>query len=221
MKRAPHTGIDTYRLVLTIALSLCMVVWTGCAEDDDDEDFQYPDMMTELAEAFTNSSGNVSRILFDSGTEYTPAHNISTNVKDTLFRCVCSYVYDKGSKKINVYNIEGILSAIPRPTDPADEHPTDEVKLLSHWRSQRYLNAYISYKTTDKDKHGFGFSEDEVKHYEDGHTATFVTLLHKRPANDSESYTKRIYVSLPLYYYQGKTDTVHLNISGTDISAIP
>ena len=47
MKRAPHTGIDTYRLVLTIALSLCMVVWTGCAEDDDDEDFQYPDMMTE------------------------------------------------------------------------------------------------------------------------------------------------------------------------------
>ena len=156
-----------------------------------------------------------------SGTEYTPAHNISTNVKDTLFRCVCSYVYDKGSKKINVYNIEGILSAIPRPTDPADEHPTDEVKLLSHWRSQRYLNAYISYKTTDKDKHGFGFSEDEVKHYEDGRTATFVTLLHKRPANDSESYTKRIYVSLPLYYYQGKTDTVHLNISGTDISAIP
>ena len=60
-----------------------------------------------------------------------------------------------------------------------------------------------------------------MKHYEDGRTATFVTLLHKRPANDSESYTKRIYVSLPLYYYQGKTDTVHLNISGTDISAIP
>ena len=81
------------------------------------------------------------------------------------------------------------------------------------WESSRYINAHIGFKTTDKGAHIFSFCEDEIVTSSDGTKTAYVSLYHKRPADDPESYTKHTYISFPKYYYEGKADKVVLLIN--------
>ena len=102
-------------------------------------------------------------------------------------------------------------SSFPKPYDSFESHESAPVKVISRWETERYINAYISYKTTDKGDHHFSFCEESITTDSKGLTTAHVSMIHKRPDNDDESYTKRLYVSFPKYYYDGKTDKVELN----------
>ena len=187
---------------------------------DDDSSGSYPSMKTELVEAYTGSDKNVKSIQFDDGRSYDLSQSISSSTADTLMRCVCSYTYKEDTHHLTVYSLGVVCSNYPTVSDSIPAGQAGNYKLISSWCSSRYINAYISYQTTDQGTHRFYFIEDSLKTYPDGSRTSFVSLFHEQPPKDPESYTKKIYVSLPTYYYQNKADTVHLCIGGKIVTAL-
>ncbi len=187
------------------------VVVMGCSDDDD---YRFPPMHTELAEVRIDGAKNVSEVVLDDGRIYSADRKISSNVADTTLRCLCSYsIDDSGSQEsFKIYSISTVVSSLPRPYSSYQNHDSDPVDLLSQWESARYINAFIGYKTTDNGNHLFSFCEDSIVPAADGKLTAYVSLHHSRPSADAESYTKRIYVSFPKYYYEGKTEKVVLTI---------
>ena len=191
---------------------------TSCS--DDDTSGSYPSMKTELAEAFTGSDKTVKSIQFDDGRSYNLSQSISSSTADTLLRCICSYTYNEDTHHLTVYSLGVVTSNYPTVSDSISTGQPGNYKLISSWCSSRYINAYISYQTTDQGKHSFYFVEDSLKAYPDGSRTAYVSFFHEQPPKDPESYTKKIYVSLPTYYYQSKADTVHLSIGGKVVTAL-
>ncbi len=190
---------------------LLPILLSCCSEDDN----TYPSLHTELAEVYTGSDKNVKNIVFDDGRSYDADRVISSSVADTLLRCVCSYSIDDSynPESFKTYSLSTIPSSFPTAYDSFKSHSSVPVKVLGLWETKRYINAYISYKTTDKGKHTFSFSEDSIVSSIDGVKTAFVSLHHENPNNDPESYTQHIYISFPKYYYEGKTDKVELTIN--------
>ena len=188
---------------------------------DDDSSSSYPSMKTELVEAFTGSDKAVKSIQFDDGRSYKLSQAISSSTADTLLRCICSYTYDEDTHQLTVYSLGVVTSNNPTAADSKTASVSGNYKLISSWCSSRYINAYISYQTTNQRTHRFYFVEDSLKTNTDGSRTSFVSLFHEQPQEDPESYTQKIYVSLPTYYYQDKADTVHLFIGGKVLTAQP
>jgi len=183
----------------------------GCSDDDETI---YPSLRTELADVKTGSDKTVTTLTFDDGRIYHADRQIKSSSADTTLRCLCSYSIDddNSAESFKVYSITIVPSSYPKPLSYFKGKRNSPVKLLSLWESARYINAYISYKTTDKGKHSFSFCEDKIELNEDGRLTAFVSLFHERPSDDAESYTKRLYVSLPKYYYNDKAEFVVLRV---------
>lgn len=191
----------------------------SCSDDEDTG--SYPSVRTELLEAVTGSDKNVMELRLDDGTIYHVTQSISTNTADTIYRCVCSYAYDEKKEKLSVYTLYGIPSS---PPILADSVPTDQpadYKLISSWITERYVNAYLSYQTTSQGAHRFYFIEDSISKRPGRKQAAYVRLYHERPPDDPGSYSQKQYVSFPSYYYHGRIDTVHVEIGGKTITALP
>ena len=175
------------------AFCLCLVV--GCSDDDGSD---YPSLITDLVVAETNASKKVAKVTLDNGHSFdVEAQGISTEVADTTFRCVASYTLTGG--KMEVRNIAQVFSVLPVPGDSLltakdgtrkfDTLPRDPMNVVSMWKSGGYINMLLGLMTTGKGTHGFAFSEDSVGHY---------SLVHLRPTEDAESYTEKVYMSMPI-----------------------
>ncbi len=191
-------------------LSIAGIMSVYSCADDDDEGATYPSLHTELAEVYTGSDKNVKTIVFDDGTTYSVSQVISSTTADTVFRCLCSYNIDdnNSAESFKIYQIGSVPSSFPKSYDSFKSHESAPHKVISQWETDRYINAYISYKTTDNGEHHFSFCEDGITTDSEGHTTAHVSMIHTQPENDYESYSKRIYVSFPKYFYEGKTDKV-------------
>ena len=184
----------------------------GCSDDDVQS---YPSLHTELAEVYTGADKNVTSIKLDDGRVYMADRQIRSGVADTTYRCLCSYTLDDewNPESFRLYNVTTVFSSYPRARSSYKEYFNEPVKVFSMWESSRYINAHIGFKTTDKGAHIFSFCEDEIVTSSDGTKTAYVSLYHKRPADDPESYTKHTYISFPKYYYEGKADKVVLLIN--------
>ena len=202
-------------------LPILLLILTTAASCSDDEGGHYPSLQTELVEAFTDANKNVKEIRLDNGVTFQVTQTISTNTADTLLRCVCSYAYDENAKKLDVYTISHIASALPITADTIDRSQSADYKLISSWATKRYINAYLSFQTTSQGTHRFLFLQDSIKTWDDGKKSVFVSLYHDRPAHDPESYTQKVYVSLPAYHYHAMADSVHLLIGGNTVTTMP
>lgn len=191
----------------------------SCSDEEDGE--SYPSVRTELVEALTGSDKNVSEIRLDDGTRYRVSQSISAGTADTVYRCVCTFNYSTDTEKLSVYTLKAIPSSYPAAPSTLPSDPSAPYKMISSWVSGRYINAYLSYETTSQGDHRFLFVEDSIREHADGKRSAHVRLYHERPANDPGSYSQKQYVSFPTYYYQGKTDTVHLEIGGKTLTALP
>lgn len=180
-------------LLITLA-GLCLAA-TSCSSDDD---VQVPNYIVELVEIDTNKDTLVTVIRTDNGTTYNVTQTIVATVPDTTYRCLCSYAFT--DKQLTIYSLSVIFSEIPMKAELFKVRPTDPVKFVSCWKSGRYLNLQIGIKTTDADYHKYAFSEDSIVTKGTSKTV-FFTLLHQRPVDDDESYTKDTYLSIPISSY--------------------
>ena len=181
-------------MVLVMLLALCLFV-ISCNSDDED---QMPSYFMDLVEAKTNHDTLVTEIKMDNGAMYDVHQTIKASTPDTTYRCLCMYAFN--DNQIALYSLEPVFSAYPRKASEFKSHATDAVKFISSWRSGGYLNLQIGVMTTDAERHAFAFREDTILDKGTSKTVYF-TLLHKRPENDNESYTKTMFLSLPLSAY--------------------
>lgn len=202
-------------LLLTTLLSAASL--SSCSDDDNGS--RYPSVRTELVEASTNSSKDVVSILLDDGTRYGVSRAISSSTADTVFRCVCTFDDKEGQSEPDIYSIYSIPSGLPLKSSQVEQHKDADYDVISTWITPRYINAFISFKTTGNGQHKIYFIEDSLNENSDGTHTAHVSLVHERPEDDPESYTERTYVSLPLWHYESTADTVKLSLSGTVIQS--
>ena len=201
-----HRNLHTLSTLFFALTLLCL--W-GCSNDDEET---MPAYKIDLVEANTDHDGKVVSVRFDNGATYTVAQEISAEKADTTYRCMCTYAID-ANQKLSVYGLSHIFSARPRSRADFKTVAYDPVNLTSCWKSGGYLNLRIGLLTTDEGSHRFGFCEDSVVTRNDCRKV-FFTLLHGRPEEDAESYTKDVFLSIPISDYH--CDSVCLRVQTYD-----
>lgn len=187
------------KLLTNILCVACVVCWVACSDDHDGDDI--PSYVTDFLVASTGADGKVASVRFDDGTTCNVAsQQVDLEKKDTLFRCLATYTYDK-DKNFKLYNLQPIFSQKPypatsiyviidgKPYQDVSLLPRDPMKVISMWKSGGYLNLHLGLMTTGNGYHQYAFCEDSPGHY---------SLLHQRPLNDGSAYTEHIYLSMPI-----------------------
>lgn len=176
--------------LLLIPCSLCIL--SACSEEGVD----VPSYITDFIVAHTDSKGVVNKILFDDGGTYSLSkQTITTHSPDSAFRCIATY--SKEGNDFSFYSMNPVFSPLPQHADSfkisRDSIPHDPVRLTSIWKGRGYINMQLGVLTTGTASHKYAFCIDSVK----GDTE-YVSLVHQRPKGDAESYTDRIYMSMPM-----------------------
>lgn len=185
-------------LLFTLLVSLL----SSCGDDD----YHYPSVKLEFLTAFSGADGSLQSVLTDEGEQYPVLENASKLTIDpnSFVRIVSNYEPVKaadGVAGVKLYAALGTISPFPLPADKFEDGvKTDPVELQSIWMGIDYLNLLLGIKAQDG-KHLLHFIEDEVvKDKSTGLVTVHLTLYHDA-ANDVLAYTKRAYVSVPLWQY--------------------
>jgi hypothetical protein len=187
------------RKLLTDILCVAFVVMGMVACSDDENDV--PSYITDFLMVSVDANGKVTSVRLDDSTTYQiAAQQFSVDVKDTVLRCKATYTHDT-HKDFKLYGLSYVYSERPYPASSfywvvngevyrdVSLLPRDPMKVISMWKSGGYLNMHLGLMTTDNGYHQYFFCEDSVGHF---------SLLHQRPANDGSSYTKDVYMSMPI-----------------------
>lgn len=191
---------------LMVVAALLMLLMVSCSDDES----SLPSYVTDLVEANTDATGVINTIRTDDGTIYHVGQQISTSVADTTWRCLATYTVDNDA--MTLYSVKAIFSALPKEASEFKSLPRDPVKFISAWRTDRYINLRLGIMTTDGGGHAFGFCEDSIAVSSNGIRTAYLTLLHKRPDQDAESYTDEQFLSIPLAHYT-ECDSFEINIT--------
>ena len=208
-----------FRHIITI--SSILLAFCACS---DDNDFVYPNMITELAEMKTGKDGNIQSLVVDNGTCYEIQNKDKYDglIKDSTYRVLASYVQldEENKSLVEIKTIRLTNSSYPIKREKVKQIATDPVELQSIWTSGNYLNVYVISKVKDI-QHIYRFIEDSIT-TSNGRKTLHISLLHQRN-NDIEGYNRTVYLSVPLYPYHqtfSRTDSVSstLNTSLTEVT---
>lgn len=172
-----------------------------------DDDYAYPDVLTQFVDLQTDPSGRAFRLLTDEGTSWSiqPREGLDGLVADTTYRTVTMYAprtaNSGAERQADVYRIQLIHAPRPRPAAQFKAIHTDPVDLQSIWRSGNYLNLILQVKVKEQ-AHTYHFIEDALEAHPDGSHTLHLTLYHDR-AGDPEAFHQRTYLSVPLRTYEG------------------
>lgn len=189
----------------------CTLAFLAVACGDDDE-APAPSVRMDFLEANTDAQGIVVSLTTDAGSELSVSQKITTDVADTTFRCVCAYALDDVQRRADVYSIKHIYSKHPIPASELTERPSDPVKVQSAWKSGGYVNIMLGELTTGVEDHVYAFSEDVAPDATNGSDKAVLTVLHARPEGDAESYTRDVYLSIPVERYESVCSSIEVNI---------
>lgn len=194
-----------------------LLALASCYSDDEGYDTSYPSAISELVEVNIGSDSLAVSFTNDAGATYAISQSIKAEVPDTAFRCYCTYAVSKDKQQsAEIFELSSILSSLPQRAEQMDSIAHDPVHITSSWCSPRYLNMYFSFKTTGKGAHRFGFCEDSIAVAANGQRVAFISLLHKRPTEDPESFSQPLYLSLPTYAYADRADSIVLSVNTYD-----
>ena len=200
-----------YNTLICCTLALLLF---SCSKDDALED--YVAAITELVEMNTNAAKNVVSIRTDRGEVFSVTNeSMRAGTADTTFRCLC--VYEKaGDKSVRIYQSSVIFSMLPLTSDKFSIHPKAPINIVSHWRTDRYINLLLRYKTVGAATHAFGLCEEKVETETDGKQTVYVSLLHRHPENDASAYSQNFYMSVPTYEYAKTYDNIVFTVMTYD-----
>ncbi len=179
----------------------------------DEDSASYPPLTYGFVEAHTGRATHVERIVTDGGRAYAISQQIEAGVADTTLRCVAGYTVSSDSTTATLYSIRHIPSDTPLPPDAFTALPKAPVSIESWWQGGNYINIIAGVLTTGQGTHEYAFCENTPTANTDGTVTANVSLLHLRPADDPESYTEKVYMSIPLHKYRNRCDSISLTVN--------
>lgn len=188
----------------------------SCGEDE----YVYPDLITEMSCLKTDASGYGTQIITDDGTTWhlQEGNRPDSLTADSLYRVVSRFAplttSDASKAEATVYSLWSVTSPLPKAEDKYENIKTDPVSIQSIWRSGDYLNMILQVKVKDQ-KHELSFIDNGILQNPDGSQTLTLTLFHDRK-NDIEGFDQKFYLSVPLWHYQGilnKNDTIMFRLN--------
>lgn len=185
--------LNLYILVLTA------VLLTACGEDE----YVYPDLVTEITCLKTNAEGFGIQIVTDEGKVWNLQEGNRPNKlkADSTYRVVSRYEPIDGIYA-TAYSFWQVTAPIPQPENTYKTICNDPVDLQSIWLSGEYLNLILQIRVKDK-RHELSFIENGITIDKDGRQTLTLTLFHDRK-DDVEGFDEKHYLSVPLWHYQDK-----------------
>ena len=170
---------------------ICVSSFMASCSDDDDV---FPSMISELADALTDSRGRITVLLRDDGSQLTVSNDVSGFKANVGYRCVCGYVKGIGNQ------VE-LLSLSPAyvlyDCAQTDLRAQDPLGVVSVWRGgKRYLNMHLLPKTKGT-AHRWGYLCDSVRTNGAGGTTYYISLQHDQ-GTDTLSYSSDYYMSVTI-----------------------
>ena len=176
-----------------------VVLLTACGE----EEYVFPDLITEMSCLRTDSKGFGTQIITDEGTIWhlQEGSRPDSLTADSLYRIVSRFAPVADSEAV-AYSFWEVISPLPKPENEYGSIHMDPVSIQSIWRSGDYLNMVLQVKVKDQE-HELSFIDNGVVTNTDGSQTLTLSLFHDRK-NDVEGFDQKFYLSVPLWHYQGK-----------------
>lgn len=186
-----------------VAGCLCLAtVFSSCRKDDDQT--EVPNWETEFCNAYVNADAVIAKLTLDNGSIYDVSGQgvrLASGKGNITMRAVVRFA--RQAESLRMYQIEQAFSQMALPRDSFKTRPVDPVKVTSVWHAGKYLNIIVGEMTTDNGTHAYGFCIDTLVS-----RTLHVSMLHKQPANDAPSYTKRRYLSMPVATKHAASETI-------------
>ena len=184
---------------------------TACGEDE----YVYPDLITEFSCLTTDAKGFGTQIITDEGKTWNLKEGNRPNklTPDSTYRVVSRFA-PIDDTYATAYSFWKAISPIPQPENMYETIHTDPVSIQSIWKSGNYLNLILQINVKEK-QHELSFIDHGIVTNEDGTQTLTLTLFHDRK-DDVEGFDEKHYLSVPLWYYQenlkqGDHIVIHLN----------
>lgn len=203
-------------LIKAYCLFLAAILLNSCGE----EEYVYPNLITEMVCLKTNVEGFGDQIITDEGKVWhlREGNQPDSLTTDSIYRVVCRYAPQTPPESMNLeataYSFLSVIAPIPLPVTSFEAIHTDPVSIQSIWRSGNYLNMILNIKIKEKGSK-LAFIEDGISTGDDGKRTLSLTLFHNRN-NDIEGFDQKYYLSVPLWHYQNvlqKGDIIVFNLN--------
>ena len=176
-----------------------VVLLTACGE----EEYVFPDLITEMSCLRTDSKGFGTQIITDEGTIWhlQEGSRPDSLTADSLYRVVSRFAPVADSEAV-AYSFWKVISPLPKPESEYESIHLDPVDIQSIWQSGDYLNMVLQVMVKDKE-HELSFIDNGITSNANGTQTLHLTLYHHRK-DDVEGFMQKYYLSVPLWHYQGK-----------------
>ena len=176
-----------------------VVLLTACGE----EEYVFPDLITEMSCLRTDSKGFGIQIITDEGTIWhlQEGSRPDSLTADSLYRVVSRFAPVADSEAV-AYSFWKVISPLPKPESEYESIHLDPVDIQSIWQSGDYLNMVLQVMVKDKE-HELSFIDNGVVTNTDGSQTLTLSLFHHRK-DDVEGFMQKHYLSVPLWHYEGK-----------------
>jgi len=176
-----------------------VVLLTACGE----EEYVFPDLITEMSCLRTDSKGFGTQIITDEGTIWhlQEGSRPDSLTADSLYRVVSRFAPVVDSEAV-AYSFWKVISPLPKPENEYGSIHMDPVSIQSIWRSGDYLNMVLQVMVKDKE-HELSFIDNGITSNANGTQTLHLTLFHHRK-DDVEGFMQKYYLSVPLWHYEGK-----------------
>ena len=176
-----------------------VVLLTACGE----EEYVFPDLITEMSCLRTDSKGFGTQIITDEGTIWhlQEGSRPDSLTADSLYRVVSRFAPVADSEAV-AYSFWKVISPLPKPESEYESIHLDPVDIQSIWQSGDYLNMVLQVMVKDKE-HKLSFIDNGITSNTNGTQTLHLTLFHHRK-DDVEGFMQKYYLSVPLWHYEGK-----------------
>ena len=188
------------RLLIPYGILLfATLILSACGE----EEYIYPDLITEMTCLKTNSEGIGTEIVTDDGQVWhlQEGNRPDSLTADSTYRVVSRFAPITNSDA-KVYSLWKVISPLPKPEREYESTHTDPVSLQSIWRSGDYLNMVLQVLVKDQE-HELSFIETALRTNETNKKQTLMLTLYHDRKGDVEGFYQKFYLSVPLWHYKG------------------
>lgn len=187
------------RLLKKTGILFTAVLLNACGE----EEYVYPDLITEMSCLKSNSEGFGTEIITDDGEVWHLQEDNRPNslTADSTYRVVSRFA-PISTSEAQAYAFWSVIAPLPKAESEYSTIKTDPVNLQSIWQSGDYLNMVVKVMMKDQE-HELSFIDNGISSQADGTQTLTLTLFHDRK-NDVEGFDQKFYLSVPLWHYQGK-----------------
>lgn len=194
------------RVPLLLSTFFCLLFLGACKEDE----YVYPNVISTFIDVTTDASGTLQDLITDKGEtlQILNREGLDGLTPDSTYRTVSIYepkeTDTQGNATALLYSCQLIIAVKPVTANklPDGIAKTDPLDIQSVWKSGNYLNLILLPMAKEK-SHIFHFIEDGITDNEDGSRTLHLTLYHNQNG-DYEAFTRKSYLSIPLWAYEGR-----------------